>query len=359
MKTIFINSKGHWRNGWISSPPELQPIIHILRKAGMEVETVEVSSLPQLNRTFDSISSDTLVWTNAYYVDDENGGHVWLNDLVEERGLPLLGSSASTLQKLLKKDVCQTILQQAGIAIPSFTVIKAEDLAEARTIIAQSGIGFPMVLKPTAESGSVGVSMANDLETATEMAVQVLTDFPLSDVIVEAFLPSDDITCGYLEMGEEILMMPTYYLVRSTPGKKNILVRDARLRSWDGADKLQVPVTDPSILEQLMLSAPTIVDTLDIQNVTRIDGRLDAEGTLRFFDINGFPALDFPDSVLPKQCFTCFPNYSQNEVFEALINTIVHNALLHHRMKVPDAMRTHNLFTLESDLVIKTMTAQP
>ncbi|MCB9348891.1 MAG: hypothetical protein H6573_15490 [Lewinellaceae bacterium] len=34
----------------------------MLRKAGMEVETTEVESVPQLEKVLDEISPDTLLW---------------------------------------------------------------------------------------------------------------------------------------------------------------------------------------------------------------------------------------------------------------------------------------------------------
>ena len=69
MKMLFINSRGHWRNGWLTSPEELRIATGVLRKAGMEVETTEVESVPQLEKVLDEISPDTLLWPNAYYVN--------------------------------------------------------------------------------------------------------------------------------------------------------------------------------------------------------------------------------------------------------------------------------------------------
>ena len=43
--------------------------------------------------------------------------------------------------------------------------------------------------------------------------------------------------------------------------------------------------------------------------VIRIDARLDAQGQLKIFDINGMPGLNYPISALIKQCFSHFPNY--------------------------------------------------
>jgi hypothetical protein len=41
------------------------------------------------------------------------------------------------------------------------------------------------------------------------------------------------------------------------------------------------------------------------------------------------------------------------DVFEGLIHTIVFNALLQYGMDIPEVMRTHNLFTMDSDIVLR------
>ncbi|MCB0561973.1 MAG: hypothetical protein KDD09_23635 [Phaeodactylibacter sp.] len=353
MKILFLNSRGHWRNGWLTSPEELQIAVNVLRKAGIHVESTEVESVLQLEKVLDEVSSDTLVWPNAYYVNAGHGKTVWLNDFIEERQLPFIGSGAETLRTVLEKDACQGILRENGLPIPSFTVITRENISEMPQLLSESDIGFPMVLKPTAESGSVGVVMAKNIPDAMAHARQILSDFPLSDVIAEDFLPSDDITCGYLQLGEEVLLLPTAYIVKSVAGKTNILSRKERLRPWDDQDKIQPCITDTAILSQLKTHIPPIAAALGIQGITRIDGRLDKNGVLRFFDVNGLPALCFPEGVMVKQCFTCFPDYSQMEVYEGLIHTVVYQALLQYEMEAPEMMRRHNLFTMESSLAIK------
>lgn len=353
MKILFLNSRGHWRNGWLTSPEELRIATGVLRKAGMEVETTEVESVPQLEKVLDEISPDTLLWPNAYYVDAGAGKAVWLNDYIEERQLSFLGSSAKTLRTVLEKDACQAVLRENGLPIPSFTVITRENVSEMTQLLSESDIGFPLVLKPTAESGSVGVVMAKHVEEAKWQARQILSDFPLSNVIIEEFLPSDDITCGFLQLGQEVMLLPTAYIVKSAAGKTNILSRKERLRPWDEEDKMQPYITDKGILDQLKTHIPAIAAALNIQSITRIDGRLDKNGTLRFFDVNGLPALCFPEAVMVKQCFTCFPEYSQVEVFEGLIHTLVHHALLQYGVEAPEAIQRRNLFTMNSDIVVR------
>jgi D-alanine-D-alanine ligase-like ATP-grasp enzyme len=353
-KIQIINSKDHWTAGWFSKPEMIQYVIdNVLNKAELEVDIEEVSSISELEKLLDSLSPNTLVWTNAYYVDTENGGTEWLNQLVEERNLSLFGSDAKTLQILLEKDICQTILNKNNIPIPDFAILSSEDANNVEQFLYLCNIDYPIVLKPTAACFSQGVCLVKNHAEAVENAQQILIDFPKNNLIVEEFLPNDDITCGYLELGEDILLMPTHYSYQNKPGKDNIYSFEDRLI---GLNKKRGVVTEQLILNQLEIMIPRIVEIFNIRDITRIDGRLDKKGTLRYFDINGFPGLGFNGFIsdIVEQCFVFFPNYSQVIVYQALINTVMANALMRNNLHIPEILNTHNLFTLESDLVVRT-----
>jgi D-alanine-D-alanine ligase-like ATP-grasp enzyme len=358
MKILIISSRGHWTHGWFSSSSDLEIGIKVLQKTGLEVNAVEVEHLTDLEKILDEVSSDTLLWANAYFVDEEAGKVAWLNEHIERRNLPFVGSDSRTLQNVLKKDLCQGILKAHELPIPFFTVITRQNITEIETLMTQHpNYSYPLVLKPTSESGSIGVCVVEDLEELKEQANQILKDFPYSDLIIEDFLPSDDVTCGYLEVQDDFLLLPTYYIVRSVPAQNHILSRKERLRKWD-SDKVQLCISDENILKQLQKNVVPIVTALDIRGVTRVDGRLDEAGILRFFDVNGLPGLCFPRSVLVRQCIHCFPNYSEIAVFEGLIYTILLNAMLQYKMEIPEIVQKHNLFTMDSDFVIKGKVAE-
>ncbi|WP_299454746.1 hypothetical protein [uncultured Microscilla sp.] len=347
MKIQIINSKGHWFNGWFLNANSLQTAVDTLSKAGIRIAVEEVENVTQLEQVLKNIPPDTLVWGNAYYVNASEGQVVWLNDYLQARGLPFLGAGATTLKQVLKKDVCQTILAKEGLPVPPYLVIAQEKKSFVEQVIRDVDIDFPWVLKPTSESGSVGVTMAYNLDEAAQKARQILQDYPLSKVIVEAFLPGKEITCGFLQLADEMLLLPTYYELAL------ILDRDTRLQAWDSGGKEQLILTDDTIRAQLKGQMPRLVEALDIQDISRVDGRIDSQGMMRYFDINGLPGLSFPRSITVKQCCACFPMYAPQEVYEALLNTIVHNALLRYNMEVPLHLQKHNLFTLKSNIVIK------
>ncbi len=351
MKIQIINSQGHWLNGWMTQPSSLKVVGDILKKSGFEVEATEVSNVAELQKTLENIQSNTLVWANAYWVNESKGKLHNLIKAIERYELPLIGSSLKTLTALLEKDTCQSKLKAAGIPTPSNVVLTQKDKNQVEEIIAGSGLNFPVVLKPTKESRSLGISLAHNFSEAVSTAKSILEKFPNGNLIIEEFLATDDITCGYLRMGDIEMILPSYNVVEGMNCKTEIFSQYHYTLPPEG--ERQVCVKDASTLSQLETYLPAIVDLFGIQSVTRIDGRLDKNGVMNFFDINGLPGLNYPISALVKQCFTHFQGHRRAYIFECLIHTIIGDSLLRYNMPIKPMVWGRNLFNLESETVIR------
>ncbi|MCI5081072.1 MAG: hypothetical protein MRY78_05240 [Saprospiraceae bacterium] len=351
MKITIINSKGYWKNGWISSEKDLQVFIAALARNDLEVEAFEVAELAELEQLISKLDTKSLVWPNAYYVNKTKDGDdkIWLAEVLESHQLAVIGSGKKTLQSVLRKDICQERLQQAGLPIPEFAIVRAHELADIKQILDSSSLSYPAVVKLTAESGSMGMTKDSLVQTQEDAILQIrqmIQRFE-QDVIIEDFLPSDDITMAYFQNPAGTpQMLCTYYKVDDKPGNQHIMGQKERFMEWGGPKQMPV-VEEAAILEQMAELVPKICETLQIRDLTRVDGRLDHNGKLRVFDVNGFPALSFPESVQVKQAIQCFPTYEPMAVYEALLNTIVWNAAKRYQLEVPERVAKHNLFRLE------------
>lgn len=352
MKILIINSQGHWLNGWMTFESSQQVVVEVLQQSGFEVATVEVSSIAQLQKVLSGVSSDTLVWANAYWVNGENGRVYGLIEAIEKYELPLIGSGMKTLLQLLEKDTCQAMLMTAGVPIPPNITLSQNDVCNLNLdqTIVESDLQFPLVLKPTKESRSMGVTLTHTLEEAVNTAKQLFQKFPHDNLIIEEFLPTDDITCGFLRMGAREMILPSYNVVKGMDCSTEVF--SEYHYTLPSENEKQVCIHDKAVLSQLETYLPMVVDVFDIQTTTRIDGRLDRNGVMNFFDINGFPGLNYPVSALVKQCFAHFPNYERKHLFECLIRTIIGDSLLRFNMPVTSIVQEQNLFSLESPTII-------
>ena len=358
MKITIINSKGYWKNGWVSSPESLQLLIESLERNNLEVETFEVNSLYSLEQILKNVGKNNLILPNAYYVNryEEGAEKVWLADIIEAHNLPFIGSNSKTLYNVLHKEVCQSILQKEGIPVPKFVFVSQSEVENVQNILDASDFTYPAVIKLTAESGSMGMDEKSLVQNQEDAIIQIQTMIQKyqQDIIVEEFLPSNDITITYLQgKNGECKLITTWYLVSDKPGSTSIMGHKERFMPWGGVKKM-TEVKDKAILAQVEQIVPKICEILKVRDITRIDGRLDTNGKLKVFDVNGFPALSFPESVSPQQVISCYPAYKASDIFDILINTIVASAAHRYNMLVPNAISYHTFFTLSNQSKVYT-----
>jgi D-alanine-D-alanine ligase-like ATP-grasp enzyme len=351
MKILIVNSQGHWLNGWMTFAESQANVIEILKKGGCTVKAVEVTSPAELDDVLKNTSKDTLIWANAYWVNGENKREVGLIEQIEKYNLPMVGSKLKTLSLLLEKDNCQHKLATAGIAVPQYIVFQNGNLNNVQEQIERSKIAFPLVVKPTKESRSHGVTKVENIEDAVVTIHRIGRDYPFSNIIVEEFLPTNDITCGYIKLKDEIIILPSFNSVKGMDCSQEIF--SEKHYQLPSEYEQQVIIDDKNILQQLEDTLPKIADILGINGVTRIDARLDIQGKLKVFDINGMPGLNYPISALLKQCFSHFPSYSKEYLFECLINTILLESFQEYQMILPSFMEKNHLFNLKSKTIIK------
>ena len=369
----IINSKDHWLHGWFGCTEFLDNGIKALEASGLYIEVIEVENDSQLENVLSHCKDPGLVWGNAYFVGSTPETLVWLNDCIASRGLSYIGPPARALKKLIDKAITQQMMEDEGIPVPQFLSVKANQTKEIASLVAESPLNFPLVIKPSSESSSMGISAVKHVGELEQKAQTLISDFPQSDILLEQFLPSQDLTCAYFRWGNQYLLMPTWVVLDKALGDNNMLSRDKRFLPWTSQYKYQKPVTEVHLLAQFKAHVPKIAALFEIRDVTRVDARLDNEGTVRFFDINGMPGLGLadewtatpeleadgrlknvlPDSVIIEQCRICYPAYSREEVFQGLINTVALCALSHHDLPVTEAIASFNLFNMESSYVIK------
>lgn len=358
MKILFINSANFWLNGWLNTPTSLQMAMDTLKSFGITVSSHEIRHSIALEDLLDHIPKDTLIWPNAYYTMGSSGKIEWLQDLIEKRNLPYVGTSVKGLKKMLNKTLTHQILSQADVPVPDHLTISRSQFAQFDNIISDSNPRWPMVIKPSSESCSMGILKANTPEQAKQHIAQLFDEFPQSEALLETFLPNEDITCGYLALKGDTILLPTYYKSLELSGKLHIAERDLGAGPWGGSSIAMPTVDDTIALDQLRKQMPVLTRTIGVSGITRVDARMDAMGTLKFFDVNGMPALSYPKSILVRQVRECYPNLSATKAYEYLLKTIVAIAAERFNITVSNTFSEDNLFSMHSDHVIRIPTLQ-
>lgn len=353
MVITFITSQDHWHKGWFLQDDDLNYALKTVQKAGFQVQVKNVVSTDDLHEVLRQLPKQSLLWVNAYYINRPTGEIAWLNDIVEDYGFPIIGSSTTTLKIILAKELCQAAMQKANIPVPDSILVQQEAVEKLSELLATTNLTFPLVVKPTNEGGSLGVKLVHQLSEAQEQVAYIFEHLPGSQVLIEQFLPNDDITCGYIQLGNDYLLLPMHNQIKGASGKTHILARNNHFDPQTRQQKIQTVITEAAILQQICQYVPKISRLFDIRELTRVDGRLDQAGILRFYDINGYPGLRYAKSITVQQCGLFYPDYKEQEVYQGLLNTLLYNASLRYGYDVPQAIKSFNLFTMKSDLVIR------
>lgn len=123
-----------------------------------------------------------------------------LSQLVEARGIPLLGSNTTAVKVAGNKEACYLVFTQAGLPTP---LTLRTDLAQIRQ--AAEGFGFPLVTKPLDGVGSEGVCLLtspSDLDRAMDV-LQCQTKH--AEILLQKYVPGEHASVSLLVSGQRIL----------------------------------------------------------------------------------------------------------------------------------------------------------
>ncbi|MFE6469470.1 ATP-grasp domain-containing protein [Streptomyces rochei] len=110
-------------------------------------------------------------------------------------GLPLETALDCTL-----KDRRLAILREAGLYLPRFAA--AESVAEALRAVAE--VGLPAVIKPSDQTGSLGVVKVDSPGAVRELAAEALRLSPVGRIVVEEFLEGTEHTLAAFMVDGEL-----------------------------------------------------------------------------------------------------------------------------------------------------------
>ena len=228
--------------------------------------------------------------------------------ICEFYGIPYSGSDPFTLALCLDKSRTKEILRAHDVRTADWWLVRSTSDLDA---LAARPLTFPLFAKPVHEGSSKGITERNHIESVEALAPIVLDllDRYQQPVIVEAFLPGAEFTCGVLGNGSETVVLPLVGLnFDALPvGALPIYGFEAKWL-WDRPenplDMFQCPAPIP---DALRVDIESVVRraylALGCRDWSRVDVRLDERGMVNVVEVNPLPGI-LPDpaenSCLPK-----------------------------------------------------------
>jgi D-alanine-D-alanine ligase len=182
----------------------------------------------------------------------------------------------------MDKDVAKRLFLGAGIATAPWRMapVDADEVTRA--------LGWPVVVKPSKQGSTVGLSIVQGPEDLAAAIVEARRHD--DEVMVEQFVPGRELTVGVLDdqalaVGEIIPQHEIFdYECKYQPGLAQEIF-PANLAS--------------ATAERLQLLAMRVHETLFLRDFSRVDFILDGEGNPWCLEANALPGMT-PQSLLPK-----------------------------------------------------------
>lgn len=252
-------------------------VIEGLKTAGHEVYPSDISpdDLSGLQRPTD------VVFPVLHGEFGENGE---LQQILEERGVPFVGSGSVASRAGMEKDQAKEIWRRAGLPTPRYEMVGTE----AEIADAVASVGAPCVVKPSNSGSSLDVYICKSSEIAAERAKHVIKEH--GQAMIEQFVKGVEITVGIL--GEKPLSPIRITTSREFFDYQAKYVGNDAQHHFD----LDLPA---DVIEQLKETARMAHLTLGCRDLSRLDFIVDELYRPWLLEINTLPGFT-PKSLLPE-----------------------------------------------------------
>jgi D-alanine-D-alanine ligase len=208
-----------------------------------------------------------------------------IQGLLEVMGIPYTGSGILASAMGMNKIISKTVFKAYGLQVGPFAVVTAEDRDAIEH--AKHELGFPLVVKPSSEGSSVGVSVVNtndELPSALQLAFTYDRE-----VLIEKHIRGMEVQVGIL--GERAL------------GAIEIVPKDAfysyQAKYEQGMSEHFFPARVPEAVYKRTLDAGLAAHrALGCRGYSRVDFIIDAAGDPSILEVNTLPGMT-ATSLLP------------------------------------------------------------
>jgi D-alanine-D-alanine ligase len=204
-----------------------------------------------------------------------------VQSVLELLGVPYTGSGVLASALAMNKPMTKRVWQTYGLPTPAWQILERDDTANLT-------LPYPVVVKPSAEGSSVGVSI---VRTADALPAALAGAFRFDpQVLMEAYIPGQEVTVGIL--GDRALAAMDViakgefhsYEVKYTAGREEFL--------------LPAPLSSP-VYGQVLQVALAAHRALGCTGYSRVDTRVTPQGEVFLLEVNSLPGLT-TFSYLPR-----------------------------------------------------------
>ena len=222
-----------------------------------------------------------VVWMALHGGAGEDGTLQAMFDLA---GVTYTGSGHLASAIAMDKDLSKILFRAAGVPTADWWMVRAGDAAEWRTPEyakrAVAALGLPIVVKPSKQGSTVGLSIVKATET---LAAAIVEAFRHDDeVMLESYVPGRELTVGLL--GDWV--MPVGEIIP----KHEIYDYECKYTAGMAEELFPAPLA-PAVRDEAQRLSRLAYDALKLSGCARIDFRLHPDGGLYCLEANTLPGM--------------------------------------------------------------------
>ncbi len=208
-------------------------------------------------------------------------------------------ASALAMNKVMTKRVLYTM----NIPTPNYLTVDPDQRLDPQCEEASDRLGLPLVLKPTSEGSSIGVSIISELPELKRVARK--TQHQFGEIFFEKYIRGQEVTVGLLGVKDDLRALPVLELV---PKRE---FYDYEAKYTEGVTEFILPARlSDSLTEQVQEIAINTHKAIGCWGASRVDMRVDADGQPYVMEINTLPGLTAL-SDLPAQAGAAGISYNE------------------------------------------------
>ncbi len=299
---------------------EVEEVAHGIGEALMNIGfTVDMVHILTSHNIKDAVVKfrPELVFNLCEALNGVASGETLAAQTLEDMDMKYTGSGPSTLKVALDKGETKELLLSKGIPSPPFKVLQEGDGFEI-------GLGFPVIVKPLNEDGSIGISresVVND-EVTLERRIKYIHNLYNQPAIIESYIDGREFNVGILgNPGDEVVLPLAEMDFSDFPDEiVQICTYKAKWFKDCAEYKGSVPICPaiilPEVEEKIKKVALDAYRTLGVRGYGRIDIRLGADGLPYVIDVNPNPSISRESGLVRASSAAGF-------TYERLISKIV------------------------------------
>lgn len=202
--------------------------------------------------------------------------------LLDLFGLPYTGSGMRGSANAMDKDVAKRLLRVAGVPTADWLMAPVDTETVTREL------GYPVVVKPSKQGSSVGLTIVKRPEELQPAIVQAFHHD--DEVMLERFVPGRELTVG--------ILADRALAVGEIIPKGEVFDYESKYQAGGATEIFPADLTEEQTrrVQELGLAAHR---ALKLDDYSRVDFRLDPAGDLWCLEVNTLPGMTAA-SLLPK-----------------------------------------------------------